>query len=195
MPEPPPDVVDLWTVDRHPEALREILARYLDVAPGEVPIQTTPLGKPELPPHAGGPAFSLSHTGDLALVAVAARPAIGVDIELADRRTSSQVMRRALSQDEWDTVKAIPREARDEVFLRHWTVKEAYVKALGIGLSVGMRTLTVADALTAPRILTADGEPAAWSVQRYDPRPGVIGAVVVAGPPWTARPRVASRSL
>jgi len=205
MTEPPPDVVDLWTIDLAGEiaarraaaraALRTILGGYLGLEAAQVPLRTTALGKPELSPATHGPAFSLSHTGHLAVVAVAARPALGVDIELAERRVSLSVMKRALDEQELASVLGTPDAGRDEAFLRHWTAKEAYVKALGIGLAAGMRRVVVADALTAPRIVPADGAIDAWSAQRFDPRPGVVGAVVVAGGPWTARPRLAARSL
>jgi 4'-phosphopantetheinyl transferase len=183
------DVVDLWTLEHTPEVLRETLAVYLDVAPDEVPLTRTPEGKPQLPP-GRGPAFSLSHTAGLAVIAVTAREAVGVDIELATRRTPQAVMRRALTDEELQAIQRLPAAERDEAFLRHWTVKEAYLKALGTGLAAGLRSVSVADALAAPRV--ADAE---FSAQRFDPRPGVLGAVVVAGPPWAARPRAAPRSL
>jgi 4'-phosphopantetheinyl transferase len=190
-----PDAVDLWTLDPTPEdPLRTVLATYLNVEPEAVPLTRTPTGKPQLA-SMRGPAFSLAHTGDLAVVAVTARPAVGVDIELAGRRAAERTIRRALTDDERRAIDALDSpDARAEAFLRHWTVKEAYVKALGTGLSTGLNTVAVADALTAPRLVVADGADR-WSVQRFDPRPGVIGAVVVAGAPWTPVPRSAARSL
>jgi 4'-phosphopantetheinyl transferase len=185
-----PDVVDLWTLDAgHADPLRDVLAGYLGLPPDEVPLTRTPAGKPALT--IPGPTFSLSHTGGLVVVAVTARPAVGVDVERAGRRTSERVMRRALTDEELHSVAALPPTERAEAFLRHWTVKEAYLKAVGTGLSAGLRTVSVDGALTAPRI-AADGE---WSVQRFDPRPGYLGAVVAAGPPWTPRTRAAPGSL
>ena len=57
------------------------------------------------------------------------------------------------------------------------------MKALGTGLAAGLRGVGVCDATATPTITGA------WSVQRFDPRPGAVGAVAVAGGPWTARRR------
>lgn len=167
-------------------ALRTVLGAYLQVAAAQVPLELSRAGRPLL---AGtrGLAFSLSHTGRLAVIAVTARPAIGVDIERCGRRISSGLMRRVLDEHELALVLATPAGRREEAFLRHWTVKEAYVKALGSGLSSGLRAVGVRDAATTPILAGAPG--ARWSVQRCDPRPGIVGAVVAAGGAWTARPR------
>ena len=179
-------------------ALRTILGDYLQVAPARVPLGIGPAGKPHLVPSASlrapaaGLAFSLSHTRGLVVIAVTTRARVGVDVEMRARRIPPGVMRRVLDEQELALVLAAPPEQRDEAFLRHWTVKEAYVKALGTGIAAGLRRVGVRDALTAP-VLAAGPAPdggrrPAWSVQRFDPCAGVIGAVVVAGAPWTAAP-------
>ncbi len=180
-------------------ALRTVLGGYLQVEPARVPLGAEPAGKPLLVAPAGL-AFSLSHTGGVVVIAVTARARVGVDVERRGRRTPPGVMRRVLDEQELALVLAAPAERRDEAFLRHWTVKEAYVKALGTGIAAGLRRVGVRDALTTPApAVGAAADAGDWSVQRFDPCPGVVGAVVVAGGPWTARRRdlasVATASL
>ena len=163
-------------------ALRTILGHYLQIPPRRVVLREGAAGKPHLDPPADL-AFNLSHTRDLAVLAVTAREQVGVDVELLGRTVASSVMRRVLDERELALVLAAPAERRDELFLRHWTAKEAYVKALGIGLAAGLRGVGVREATTTPTIAGA------WSVQRFDPRPGAVGAVAVAGGPWVARRR------
>lgn len=131
-------------------------------------------------------AFNLSHSGHLAVVAVTRRPAVGVDVELLGRDVRPAVVRRALAPSELALVEGVAPERRAEAFLRHWTAKEAYGKALGAGLAVGMAEVVVAGVLDGePRLVGIDG----WSVQGFDPEPRAVGAVVAAGGPWRARVR------
>ncbi len=168
-------------------ALRTVLGACLQMSPAAVALREGPRGKPQLV-QATGLSFSLSHTRALAVIAVTTRDRIGVDVEARGRPIPPAVLRRALDDRELALVLTLPEESREEAFLRHWTVKEAYVKALGTGLATGLRSVAVRDALTAPALVDdADGTP--WSVQRFDPRPEAIGAVVVAGAAWTARRR------
>jgi 4'-phosphopantetheinyl transferase len=172
-------------------AMRAVLAGYLQTVPGEVHIERGPGGKPRL---SGDPglAFNLSHSGALAVIAVTRRAAVGVDIELLGRELRPGVIRRALAPPELEVVQAADEERRGEAFLRHWTAKEAYGKALGAGLAVGMARVVIADAMGDPRlgdralVSAHDGD---WSLQRFDPAPGVVGAVVAAGGRWRARVR------
>lgn len=100
--------VDLDTVDSR-RALREILGRYLDLPAEELRFETNRHGKPRLATPAGKPAFNLSHSGSLALVAVAGRE-VGVDVERV-------------------------RTKRPLDFYRRWADREARVKCLGTGLT------------------------------------------------------------
>ncbi len=168
-------------------ALRTVLGECLQVAPAAVALREGPRGKPQLG-DATDLSFSLSHTRALAVIAVTTRERIGVDVETRGRPIPPAVLRRVLDDRELALVLALPEAAREEAFLRHWTAKEAYVKALGTGLATGLRGVAVRDALTTPALVDEpDGTP--WRVQRFDPRPEAIGAVVVSGAAWTARRR------
>jgi 4'-phosphopantetheinyl transferase len=171
-------------------ALKAILARYMELDPAQLAIKSGSGGKPVLEAEPGL-SFNLSHSQATGLLAVTTRPAVGVDVEVLGRRVTTAVMRRALGPSEQTLVFGLPEGAREEAFLRHWTAKEAYSKALGDGLSVGMAAITIHDALGSPRLDhrlgVSDGRTrAGWTLQRFDPSAEVMGAVVVAGGAWRA---------
>lgn len=164
--------------------LRHVLARYVDSAAADLRIERGPRGKPFLP-DAAELAFNLSHSGGLVAVAVTRRPGVGIDIELLGRRPRAHVIQGALAPAERELVEGVPPERREEAFLRHWTAKEAYAKALGPGIAVGMASVMIGDALHEPELVGVS----AWSLRRFDPAPGAIGAVVAAGGHWAGRLR------
>jgi 4'-phosphopantetheinyl transferase len=166
-------------------AVRIVLARYLAADPAQLVFETNIAGKPSLP-GAGGPLqFNLSHAGDLALVAITARASVGVDVERADRAASATLRRRALADDELRGIEALDGAARDEAFMRHWTAKEAFLKATGEGLSGRMSSVVIADAAGEARLVgpRTDG----YTLCRLDPQPGYVGAVVAAGAAFRLR--------
>jgi 4'-phosphopantetheinyl transferase len=121
-----------WTRCR--AALRSILAAQLNCTPREVPITLGPYGKPLLADaqlH-----FNLSHERDIALVALSLDGPVGIDIE--HRRRASDLTECAATFCHPNELAALPsdKEARDLELLRIWTAKEAYLKALGTGLSI-----------------------------------------------------------
>ena len=115
-------------------ALRDVLAGYLGAAPESIRIVVGPHGKPEL---AGGDlSFNLSHSRDVALVAVARGRAVGVDVERVDpRRDVSALAGRALDKTAAETVLALPEAERPGAFHRAWARREAVAKCAGTGLA------------------------------------------------------------
>jgi 4'-phosphopantetheinyl transferase len=110
-------------------------------------------GRPELLTDLGpGPSFSLSHSGDVAVVAVAvASQQVGVDVEVVRaRRYLDQVARRTLRDDEYARWRSVAGDERVVAFLRSWTAKEAYLKMLGVGLTRSLRETPTRDAQTWP---------------------------------------------
>jgi 4'-phosphopantetheinyl transferase len=88
-----------------------------------------PRGAPYIP---GGPHLSISHSGALEAVAVCELP-VGVDVERIRPLRALALARRFFPPVEADALAALPEAERDAAFLRLWTAKEAYVKALGTG--------------------------------------------------------------
>jgi len=129
-------------------ALRRILAARLDRAPAELRFEYGENGKPAL---AGAElAFNLSHSGDLALIGVAASGAVGVDLERIDAERPADVellARRVLTEAERAALGRAPDEtARRQWFHRCWTAKEATAKAFGTGLKLALQRLEVTPA-------------------------------------------------
>jgi 4'-phosphopantetheinyl transferase len=78
----------------------------------------------------------------MVVVAVGRVARLGVDVEAADKRVSLPVARRYFSPREAAALDALPPEARPHQFLRLWTLKEAYLKAIGEGLPGGLDRMT-----------------------------------------------------
>jgi 4'-phosphopantetheinyl transferase len=115
--------------------LRTLLARRLAVAPGSLRIEAGPFGKPAL---AGGPEFSVSHSGSWIAIAVSDTP-VGIDIET--RSPLDHLPLSLLSYEERERV----RRATDplDVFLSIWVAKEAVLKVDGRGLGGDIADFTV----------------------------------------------------
>jgi 4'-phosphopantetheinyl transferase len=128
-------------------ALRRLLGAYLALAPHEVVLTREacvtcggPHGRPRVAPGRGAgaaPHFSLSHAGDLALAAFAARP-VGVDIEDVPSSATVSDIAPMLHPREQAELNSLPRHERPSAFARCWARKEACLKATGQGLAQGV---------------------------------------------------------
>jgi len=157
-------------------ALRTLLGRYLGIPPGAVRFVYNRFGKPDLSPELGRLKFSLSHSADLALIAIAADAEIGVDVELIREQSDwAELARCFFSAAEVDQLNGLPRPLHTQAFFSCWTKKEAYVKARGEGLALLDETPT--DAVLSRR----------WSLYTIQPAPGYIGALVIEGRGWCLR--------
>jgi 4'-phosphopantetheinyl transferase len=172
--------------------LRTLLGSYLAASPVELRFDYGPRGKPELAPQHASSAlrFSLSHSGGLALYAVAQARAVGVDVERIDARVEYEKISSWLfSAEEHRAILALPEAARRAAFYACWTRKEAYVKATGLGFAESLKEFEVSVQPDQPAaLLHVGGDVAAgrqWSLRNLEPAPGYAGAVVAAGRDWT----------
>lgn len=134
-----------WLVSRG--ALRAILGAELGTAPASVRLRLGPHGRPGLEPtvHEQDLDFNLSHSGEMALVAVGRGLRVGVDVErLRPGRNPLRVADRYFSPAEVAAVRAVPEAERPGAFLRYWTAKEALAKGLGLGLQAPIGGLELA---------------------------------------------------
>ncbi|OEZ49759.1 4'-phosphopantetheinyl transferase family protein [Janthinobacterium lividum] len=124
-------------------ALRQIMSSYLDVPPAAVAFQHGAFGKPTLAGHALQ--FNLSHSGNTMLLAIA-RHSVGVDVEqCAETPVDLDPLLELLCHaDERTAMAALAPNQRRQLFYPLWTRKEAYLKALGTGLSVDFRLVSFA---------------------------------------------------
>lgn len=117
-------------------AMRRILAREAGVAPTGIVYGIGAQGKPFLiAPSNSGIEFSLSDSGDLALLAVSKTGPVGVDLErIHPLPQMVAVARSHFPRADFDALLALPASAQLAAYFRLWTRKEAYLKGVGIGL-------------------------------------------------------------
>jgi 4'-phosphopantetheinyl transferase len=161
-------------------ALRRVLADALGVAPAAVPIVRGARGRPRLDGDATVD-FNLSHTGNVALVGVARRCRIGVDVERADRIVNAAgIARRFLTASERAALPDASDDACRARVLRLWTCKEALAKATGEALSAPFARIEVA---LEPALRLADGpapyRPADWTLHRAGTPDAWFGTVAL----------------
>jgi 4'-phosphopantetheinyl transferase len=114
--------------------MRRVLGRLLDCDPAGLTVAAGPAGKPYLPDHARL-RFNAAGSEGVALLATALDIELGVDVELsAPGRDALDIARRFFTAAEHAALAALGPEQRPAAFLRCWTRKEAYVKAIGEGL-------------------------------------------------------------
>ncbi|VAW73576.1 hypothetical protein MNBD_GAMMA15-2212 [hydrothermal vent metagenome] len=123
--------------------VRSVLSRYVDTAPGNWRFRQGPHGRPEIiSEELPGLRFNLTHTDGLAACIVTLDDDCGIDAEKLQERTNPLgVAKRMFSELELDRLKQLEGKAFLEYFYAHWTLREAYVKALGIGISFPTRKL------------------------------------------------------
>ena len=120
-----------------PGRLREILSRYLDLAPAALRFDHNAYGKPSVA--GAGLHFNVSHSGDWAMLAVSAEQEVGIDIERIDPSfVQEQIPERFFSPREVAQLRSLPPSEQTGAFFRCWTRKEAYIKARGLGLALAL---------------------------------------------------------
>ena len=129
--------------------LRGVLSQYRDITPASWHFTANEFGRPEIEPvlaarlnrstGSSGLRFNLSRSGDMTVCAVARCGAIGIDIEdeIVDI-PSQELAKEVLSSNEFARWHRLKTEERNSTFLKYWVLKEAYLKARGIGLAVDL---------------------------------------------------------
>jgi len=168
--------------------LRHVLGGYVASPPAGIRFVYGPQGKPAIAGE-GGPTrveFNLSHSGEWALLGVTRGRAIGVDIEAVRRIPELEdLANRNFAPAELNHVLRLPPGRRTEGFYTCWTRKEAFVKAMGGGLSVALTRFVVSiDPLAPAEIRSIDGSTqaaAGWSLFGFRPLAGYAAAAAVHG--------------
>ena len=131
--------------------LRGILASYLQVAPQTLVFDYSEYGKPALSRPPSEMRFNVSRSGERALIACTQGRDVGVDIEKERQDIEiDDLARRFFTASENAKLQAFPLPDRYQAFLRCWTCKEAFVKAVGRGLSLGLDQFDVSLGIGAP---------------------------------------------
>lgn len=156
--------------------IRQILAAEGNCSPRDIVFELNPYGKPaiEKPEPLSNVCFNASSSDTLGAIAIANGIALGLDIEKikpANHRDYDMIAKNEFSSDEhaWYERHGYPERLR--VFFELWTCKEAYLKALGIGLSGKLDSFSINLDENEPRIDRTDLEPGSstsFSLRRLD---------------------------
>lgn len=168
--------------------LRSILSLYVGDDPENLRFTYGSHGKPALiTSRSGVPIdvqFNLSHSGGLALYALARGREVGVDVEeIRMIDDADAVSKRFFSGVECRALRSLPHRKRMAGFFRCWTRKEAYVKAIGIGLSHPLDSFNVWDTDTPVLLRHPDEARMPWRLYDVHPAEGFTGAIAVEGDP------------
>lgn len=124
---------------------RDVLSRYLGVDPAALVFTRNEYGKPALAEPIGYPiTYSLSHTKGLSVCAVAFEQMIGVDVESLQRTLGHQdIAKRFFATSEAAFLESVDKAQKRTEFFRLWTLKEAFIKARGLGLSIPLNSFEI----------------------------------------------------
>lgn len=152
--------------------LRELLSSYVGLSPAAIRFDYGAEGRPSLSGAAAraGVHFNLSHSGDVVVYAISRAERIGIDVERVKQFPGMQpIAERFFSPAERQQLATVPPDALPLAFYRCWTRKEAYLKAMGLGLAAPPGDVDVS---VSPR----------WSLVHFAPDAGFVGAVAVERP-------------
>lgn len=163
--------------------VRGVLSKYADVGPMAWRFRTNEFGRPEIAgPPAGAPLrFNVSGTRGLVVCAVARERDIGVDVEYVGRGVLLAAADIFLAPPELAALHALPAGQRHERFLTYWTLKESYVKARGLGLSLSLDRFGFVLRTDAPPGIEIDpaleDDADSWQFVRFRPTPEHVAAL------------------
>lgn len=171
----------LFERDRHQYLVtrglvRSLLSKYADVPPEEWRFEKNRYGRPEIehPMQVPPLRFNLSHTRGMIVCAVAIDREIGVDVEQSAHRSFGLgLARRYFAESEVAHLESLPEGEQRQAFFDFWTLKEAYIKARGRGLSLPLDKFAFHLAGDGPLWIDIDDElqddPASWQFEQFRP--------------------------
>lgn len=173
-------------------ALRAYLGAAVGTPPERLRFRTEAFGKPMLEGEpATALAFNLSHSADMAIIAwsllpsgLERAPLLGVDVEaIVPVPELAEVARHHFAPEEQAALLSTAVEERTAAFHRLWTRKEAFVKALGLGIGAPLERFAVSLDPAEARLTRADsalfGAPDRWRLLTWEPSPGYAAALAV----------------
>lgn len=162
--------------------LRNLLGAYVHQSPDQIVFNYNVYGKP-----AGAAAlhFNVAHSHERVLFAFTAQAPVGIDVEYVLRVVNDMdlLAERFFAPEENEVYRALPEVEKRAAFFRCWTRKEAYIKALGIGLSHPLDRFVVSLAPDRPAaLLSSIDDPQAmqrWLVIHLEPHSDYVGAIAL----------------
>ncbi len=168
--------------------VRLTLSRYAPVAPQEWSFRTNAYGRPEVLGERGSRLrFNLSHTDGMAVVAVALDEEVGVDVEDSQRQGETVGLAdHYFAPAEVVALRALPVDLQQERFFDYWTLKEAYIKARGMGLSLPLEQFAFELRPGQPPRISFDprlvDDPEGWQFVQLRPSARHLAALAVRRP-------------
>lgn len=166
-----------WTVAR--ARMRQLLGRAINRPPSAISFSTEPNGRPFLSDAPSSLSFNLSHAEGVGALAVSFDARVGVDVEAVRPMTDAE-MAWPLSAAERAAMAGVQGQERFEAFFRFWTLKEAFIKAVGTGLSLPLEDFDMSAPGAEPRLMRLAGapeEPDRWRFAEHRPGAGHRAAV------------------
>ena len=166
---------------------RVLIGRYLKKNPEDIVISYSEYNKPFLPNK--NIRFNLSHSQEMVLFAFCPTADIGIDLErIRDIEDAEGIAARFFAATEFARFETVPVEERNEAFFNCWTRKEAFIKAVGEGLSYPLANFDVSflpgEQVKINTIRLSAEEADQWSLYSLAPMPGYVGALAVKSKDW-----------
>jgi 4'-phosphopantetheinyl transferase len=132
---------------------RRLLARVTGVAPADWRFREGEYGRPEIASPETSIRFNIAHSGGMVACVLANGRDVGIDVEHVDRpRLLHNVAARSCAAAELADIEVEPEDRRQQRFLVYWTLKEAYLKARGVGVSVPLHEVSFSLEGTFPEL-------------------------------------------
>ncbi|MEO8551462.1 MAG: 4'-phosphopantetheinyl transferase superfamily protein [Kofleriaceae bacterium] len=160
---------------------RIALSAHQDVAPSAWRFVAGDNGRPEIVAPSSPLRFNLSHTRGLVTCAVVDTIDIGVDVESLDRGAPLEIAERYLAPAELRALRELPTSEQPRRFFQYWTLKESYLKARGLGLSIPLDRITMIltneDTATVQLDPDVGNDSEEWQFAQREPSPSHALAV------------------
>jgi 4'-phosphopantetheinyl transferase len=156
--------------------LRVILGRYLNTAPDRLEFTYNAHGKPEVI-NSAKIQFNISHTGDLAVLAVGKVFPMGIDIEKYSARPYEGIAHTLFSEQEYEEFIKVPSALKPALFFHVWAQKEAFIKASGLGLSYPTKNFSVPISMPTKQLVDDPLHNMTWQLRSFMPEVACSGAL------------------
>ncbi|MFC2106155.1 4'-phosphopantetheinyl transferase family protein [Candidatus Bipolaricaulota bacterium] len=161
---------------------RTTLSLYSDAEASDIVFEQGPHGKPSI---AGSELeFNLTHSADLALLALCCGRRVGIDVErISPMPCALDIARRFFSADEYTELASFPPDLQSAAFYATWTRKEAFLKGLGVGIPNHLGQFTVQTSPCLPAaLLRVEWQPdlsKQWELRDLHVESGYCGCLAV----------------
>lgn len=165
--------------------LRLLIGKYLELKPTEISFQYSKFGKPGIANN-NDLQFNLSHSQNMALFAFTKKFQVGIDVEWVNPAIEAKdIAANFFSANEVRKLLLLPEQQQALGFFNCWTRKEAFIKAVGEGLSFPLHKFEVSLEPDKPaKLLATDWDPKAvstWSIYSISPGANLIGSLAIEG--------------